>query len=42
MCEGSYWDEDDGEALEIEQVKVGILREVKQMQTLQVASFRSS
>ena len=36
-CDGTYWDEDDGEQLEPSQVKAGIEREVKQMRELDVA-----
>ena len=40
-CDGTYWDEDDGEQLEPSQVKAGIEREVKQMRELDVAEERS-
>ena len=33
-CDGTYWDEDDGEQLEPSQVQAGIEREVKQMREL--------
>ena len=36
-CDGTYWDEDDGEQLEPSQVQAGIEREVKQMRELDVA-----
>ena len=39
-CDGTYWDEDDGEQLEPSQVKAGIEREVKQMRELDVAEVR--
>ena len=39
-CDGTYWDEDDGEQLEPSQVKAGIEREVKQMRELDVAEER--
>ena len=39
-CDGTYWDEDDGEQLETSQVKAGIEREVKQMRELDVAEER--
>ena len=40
-CDGTYWDEDDGEQLDPSQVKAGIEREVKQMHELDVAEERS-
>ena len=40
-CDGTYWDEDDGEQLEPSQVKAGIEREVKQMHEVDVAEERS-
>ena len=39
-CDGTYWDEDDGEQLEPSQVQAGIEREVKQMRELDVAEVR--
>ena len=39
-CDGTCWDEDDGEQLEPSQVQAGIEREVKQMRELDVAEVR--